>query len=170
MARRTPFPNMVCGVCKTEFTPTHGQFYDKKKGRVHCCSKTCERVRRQEHASKLPINHKLECAVCREMFIAGKQQRYKYLNRPNYKPCCSEECCLVSNSENMKRRLREGAMFWWGSPAQLATAKKLGKYSLANKKFGREHPNWRNGLTTTEMLEVRRLRVNIKRYIKEGAN
>lgn len=169
MARVTPFPNMVCGICKAEFSPTKGQYYNKKEGSLHCCSKACWRLQKQQSQSKLPIGFKLGCAACGEAFVPSRAQRYKYTSKSNYNPCCSEQCYSLVNSDNMKRRLREGITYWFGSPAQLASAKKLGEYSRANKKFGPEHPNWRNGLTTTEMLEVRKLRMQIQEYIKEGA-
>jgi hypothetical protein len=170
MARRTPFPNMVCGVCETSFVPSYGQHYDRKEGRIHCCSKECERKARQTKAAKLPLDLTLLCGECGVSFSPTKSQRDKYICRPNSKQFCNRDCLASASSKRVKQLADDGRMPVWGSPAQLEVARKLGKYSLANKKFGREHPNWRNGLSTTEMLEVRRLRVNIKRYIKEGAN
>jgi len=173
--RRTPFPPMACGICGAEFTPSYGQYYDRKEGRIHVCSKPCERRARQIKAhqgqpTKIPLDYTECCPECGSHFTLTKAQRGKYRVRLDHKRYCGTQCRLAASSKYMKRRAAEGRMPVWGTPAQREVARKLGEYSSANVKRGRDHPKWKTGLYTVEMLEAIRIKERIYRFIKEGAS
>jgi len=157
--------NIPCAFCKVEFFPSDNGWSRYRKNKPTYCSRAC--VKSKQAAEAHARNPDRPCTTCGEPFMLSPSQRDKIKVRPNTGLYCSTECLHKSRVVNFQKRRESGKLPVWGTPAQVASAKKLGEYSLANKRFGPAHPMWKGGKHTEEAKAKRRAKRRVIREQKE---
>ena len=135
--------NILCAFCKVEFFPSDNGWSRYRKNKPTYCSRAC--VKSKQAAEAHARNPDQPCTTCGVPFMLSPSQRDKIKTRPDTGLYCSTECLHKSRVVNFQKRRESGKLPVWGTPAQIASAKKLGEYSLANKRFGPAHPMWKGG-------------------------
>lgn len=157
--------NIPCAFCKVEFFPSDNGWSRYRKNKPTYCSRAC--VKNKHAAEAHARNPDQPCTTCGVQFILSPSQRDKIKTRPNTGLYCSTECLHKSRVVNFQKRRESGKLPVWGTPAQVASAKKLGEYSLANKRFGPAHPGWKGGKHTEEAKAKRRAKRKVIREQRE---